>query len=48
MELNERLALATRVLPDGRILDVVPLLPGTVRLCVTRPEDDGMFYDDVF
>lgn len=33
--LNERSALASRVLDDGRVLDLFPLLLGRVRLTIS-------------
>ena len=36
----------TRVLPDGRVLEVIPLTFGRGRLCVSRPEEVGAFYSD--
>lgn len=37
----------TRVLPDGRTLEVVPLTFGRGRLCITNnPADVGLSYDD--
>lgn len=38
--------LAERKLPDGRILQVIPLTYGRARLCVGPA--DSVCYDDVF
>lgn len=49
MELNERGALATKTLPDGRIVDVSPLGWGYALLGVIRVEDLGLgIYSDVW
>lgn len=45
--LNENGEVGRRVLPDGRVLAVVPLTFGRARLYVARAETDGMgCYDD--
>lgn len=39
----------SRVLPDGRTLEVIPLTFGRGRLCITiRPERVGLCYDDAW
>lgn len=35
-----------RVLPDGRILELLPMAFGNVRLTITLPELDGEAYED--
>jgi len=37
----------TRVLPDGRALDVMPLLYGRARLLIS-PNERSNFYDDAW
>jgi len=39
-------AARTRVLPDGRIAEIIPLTYGRARLVVTTVEDYGYTYDD--
>ena len=36
MKLNARGALCTRILPSGRVLDVLPLVFGRARLLVSQ------------
>jgi len=43
--LNERGALLTRVLPDGRVIDVVPLTFGRARLIVSGSITDQSYAD---
>ena len=45
--LNARGAIASRVLDDGRVIDVVPILFGQVRLGISA-DADSQVYDDVF
>lgn len=41
--------IPTRILPDGRTLEVIPLTYGRGRLCLTiRAEDVGRSYDDMW
>lgn len=44
---GERGEIASRTLPDGRIIDVIPLIPGTWRIGISR-DTDARAYDDVF
>jgi hypothetical protein len=43
--LNDRLAYLTRVLDDGRVIDVVPLTFGRARVTISRTLA-AMVYDD--
>lgn len=48
-EAGERGELTTKSFPDGRVVDLVPLLFGAAKLAVTRPQDEGDgTYDDVW
>lgn len=40
--------LPRRVLPDGRILELCPMMFGNVRLMITLPELDGVCWDDAW
>jgi hypothetical protein len=42
---NDRRAYDTRILADGRVLDVVPLLFGRARLTISRDLEDEGNYD---
>jgi hypothetical protein len=39
--------LLKRILPDGRILELVPML-FNLRITVTLPEHDGLFWEDAW
>lgn len=43
--LNERQAYFTRVLDDGRVIDVVPLTFGRARITISRDIADMGYYD---
>lgn len=43
--MNEREAYYTRVLPDGRVIDVVPLTLGRARIMVS-PSIDSFGWND--
>ena len=43
--LNDRYAYLTRVLNDGRVLDVVPLTFGRARLTVSHDSTAETFYE---
>jgi len=45
MKLNERTAYATRILDDGRVVDVVPLTFGRARLIISDSLEDPMWRD---
>jgi len=45
--MNDREALHSRPLPDGRWIDVVPLTYGRARLCISR-DAESTVYDAVF
>jgi hypothetical protein len=45
MELNARGALATRPLPDGRVLDLLPLTFGRARVTVSRDAREVVYED---
>jgi hypothetical protein len=45
MNLNERLAYFSRTLPDGRVIDVVPLTFGRARLIISEVADT-LFWTD--
>lgn len=47
--MEERGAICTRTLDDGRVLDVSPLMWGMAQLGVILPEDAGLhIYSDVW
>jgi hypothetical protein len=45
MPLNERGAYLTRLLDDGRVIDVVPLIFGRARIILSRSLDDQTWSD---
>lgn len=45
MPLNDRESLLTRELPDGRVLDLVPLVGGRVRLTLSASFDDDGYLE---
>lgn len=43
--LNDRGAILTRTLDDGRVIDLVPMLFGKWRLCVSADARDEAYTD---
>lgn len=45
--LNDRGAFYSRTLPDGRVIDVIPILFGQARLCISS-DAKVQWYDAVY
>lgn len=45
VDLNEREAYFTRILPDGRVIDVFPLLGGRARITISPNIESSTWSD---